>query len=275
MSHDIHCGLTDTHAHLSYLSVFNADCAHAGNDQVDLQAANSTLAEFDTIIDIGTDADDLGERLNLLCGYKNVLFSAGIWPRIEAINDRFNQIDILRKSIEAHAEWVSAIGECGFDRRENPLSSTGEDELFEMQLELARQYKKPIIVHTREAANDAQQMLAKFKDVQAIIHCYSYDLSDAKKFLNLGAYISFAGNLTFKNAHNLREAIRYIPHWRLLLETDCPYLAPVPFRGKQAHPGMILETYKMAAELMGIDIDALKHIISENTKKLFCPHHAP
>ncbi|GMO48738.1 MAG: TatD family hydrolase [Termitinemataceae bacterium] len=258
-------GLTDTHAHLSFLA----------ERDVAVQDIAAHLEVFDSILDIGTNAGDLPDRIAAFgpqgqTPLKNVRFAAGIWPHKADIRDRMSQIERLCANIEAApSALVAAIGECGFDRRENQEPSSGETELFCMQLEAARRYKKPVIVHTREAAAQTQETLAAFKDVQAIIHCYSYGVEDAKKFLDLGCYISFAGNLTFKNAQNLREAIKVVPHERLLFETDCPYLAPVPHRGKTATPLMILETYKMAAELLSVDIEDLKHTISENARTVF------
>jgi TatD DNase family protein len=255
-------GLTDTHAHLSFL-----------NDRgIDAQAHVRNLfdAGFSYIIDIGTNAVDLTDRINAFVQFPCVRFAAGIWPTTFAIESRHEQIDHLRHSIDsAPAGLTVAIGECGFDRRESPQASTAENELFEMQLDIAREKKLPIIVHTREAAEEAQTMLASYKDVRAIIHCFSYTVCDAKKFLDLGCYISFAGNLTFKNAPDLRDAIKVIPADRLLLETDCPFLAPVPFRGQTAHPAMILETFKLAANLRNVDLETLKLQLQENIKSVF------
>ncbi|GMO47404.1 MAG: YchF/TatD family DNA exonuclease [Termitinemataceae bacterium] len=257
-------GLVDTHAHLSYLDERGMD-----SQTITMQLFD---AGFSQIIDIGTNATDLPGRIKAFSHFNNVRYAAGIWPHREAISDRQNQIDLLRQNIEsAPTGLVAAIGECGFDRRENPEASAGEIELFTMQMDLALHYKKPVIVHTREAAADAQNTLSAYKNkgITAIIHCFSYGAEDAKKFIDAGCYISFAGNITFKNAPLLHEAIKVVPLDRLLLETDCPFLAPVPFRGQSGQPAMIIETYKKTAELLSIDIETLKEAIRKNVKKVF------
>ncbi|GMO36134.1 MAG: TatD family hydrolase [Termitinemataceae bacterium] len=255
-------GLIDTHAHLSHL-------AERGID-VQNYLTNLFANGFGKIIDIGNNSNDLADRVKKLSHFKNIHFAAGIWPYSEAIIDRKKQIEILEKQIiQTGQEKIVAIGECGFDRRENPAAGNGEIELFGMQLDLARSLKKPIIVHTREAALDAVAILKNYQDVIAIIHCFSYGPEDVKKFLDLNCYISFAGNLTFKNAPLLHESIKVVPHDRLLLETDCPYLAPHPYRGQIAHPEMLIETYGKAADMLCIDLEELKEIVRQNTKNAF------
>jgi TatD DNase family protein len=162
-----------------------------------------------------------------------------------------------------------AIGECGFDRRENPEPSVAEQDLLGAQLDLARHRQLPVIIHSREAAEETIDTLAAYPGINGVIHCFSYTAQETRVFLDMGFYISFAGNLTFKNAQNLRDALQSVPLNRLLLETDSPYLAPTPYRGKSAHPGMIIETYRCAAELLKIDIEILKENLKQNAARLF------
>jgi TatD DNase family protein len=244
--------LTDTHAHLSRLE----------NGVVD----DLFNAGFGIVLDIGTAANDLADRVKLLGHFKNVYFAAGIWPYAASCKNRESEIAILEKQIEGAS--LSAIGECGFDRRENPSAPHEETELFEMQLDIAKRHSLPIIIHSRDAPLETIETLEKFKTVRGIIHCFSYSAVEAKKFLDMGYYISFAGNLTYKNAHNLKDAITYIPKDRLLLETDSPFLSPVPHRGKPCNPAMIIETYKTASELTGINLEELINIIAQNTKNI-------
>jgi TatD DNase family protein len=257
-------GIVDTHAHLSYLDERGIGALQCVGDLFE--------AGFWGILDVGNKAGDLTDRIRAFGAFKKVRFCAGVWPEAGAIADRVRQIDILQREIDANPkDRIAAIGECGFDRRETPEGGAAEREFFEMQLDLARRLGLPVIVHTREAASDALESLAGFKDVRAVIHCFSYGPEDAKKFLDLGCYISFAGNLTFKNAGLLREAIKAVPLDRLLLETDSPFLAPVPYRGKPAQPGFVVETYKTAAEVLRVDIEDLKTRIIENAGRLgFC-----
>jgi TatD DNase family protein len=197
-------------------------------------------------------------------------FAGGIWPHKEAVAAVKDTIAILEGELNASpAGLIAAIGECGYDRLENPDSTDGETELLEAQLEIARQRNLPIIIHSRERPSQTIDTLRRFPDVRGIIHCFSYTKDEAKTFIDMGYYISFAGNLTFKNAQNLREAIGVVPRDRLLLETDAPFLAPVPYRGKPCRPQMIIETYKCAAGVLNIDTEELKEIVANNAAELF------
>jgi TatD DNase family protein len=252
----------DTHAHLSMQtselmpSEFSIDALFAEG--------------FGAIIDVGTDADDLPGRLAAFAGFERVAFSAGIWPGAEAIAGREAAAALLEAHIKAAPrERIVAIGECGLDRHHNKDADTGERELLELQMDMARRWKLPVIIHSREAAEETREVLAKFPDVRGVIHCFSYDAAVAREFLDLGYYLSFAGNLTYKSAHPLREALRFTPPERLLLETDSPFLAPVPFRGKRGNPAMITATYQVAAELCERNLEELVDMIRANTIALF------
>ena len=140
---------------------------------------------------------------------------------------------------------------------------------MELQLDLARRLKLPVIIHSRDAPGETAEILGSRPGVSGVIHCFSYGPAEARRFLDLGFFISFAGNLTYKNAAVIREACAMVPGDRLLLETDCPYLAPVPFRGKPAHPGMAAETYRLAAEIRAEDFETMSERIAVNVRNLF------
>ncbi|MDR0383599.1 MAG: TatD family hydrolase [Spirochaetaceae bacterium] len=257
-------GLFDTHAHLSYLD----------GRGIDAQACVSALFEsgFAGIIDIGTAADDLAERIKAFSRFDKVRFAAGVWPHKEIIGQSDGQIASLERHIDAAPLGiVVAIGECGFDRRENPDAPRSERLFLEAQLDLARWRHLPVLIHSREAAMETIDTLAAHPDVCGVIHCFSYTANEARVFLDMGYYISFAGNLTFKNAGSLREALQIVPLDRLLLETDSPYLAPAPYRGKTAHPGMVIQTYRCAADLLGMNIEDLKDTVRRNAEQLLAP----
>jgi TatD DNase family protein len=255
-------GLVDTHAHLSFLD-------DRGIDSVKYVPALFE-AGFSWVLDIGTFAGDLAGRVKAFSRFEKARFAAGIWPHREVIGQVDEQIALLERQIDgAPAGSVVAIGECGFDRRENPDAPPAEREFLEAQLDLARRRRLPVIIHSREAQAETADTLAAYPDVRGVIHCFSYTAAEARVFLDMGYYISFAGNLTFKNARNLREALAVIPHDRLLLETDSPYLAPEPHRGKAAHPAMIAETYRRAASLLGMNVEDLKTIIKRTAALLF------
>jgi len=254
----------DSHAHLSLISKRGID-VHAMIGRLSAEG-------FRGILDIGTEAGDLEARLAAFAAYPGVCFSAGIWPSREAIPDRVRQVEILRDSIaSAGAEKVVAIGECGLDRHWNTEEETWRDEaeLFAAQAQLAVDLDLPIIVHSRDAAEDTAAVLQGIPGVRGVIHCFSYGALEAKRFLDLGFYLSFAGTLTYKKADDLRAALAYAPPDRILLETDSPYLAPVPFRGKIAEPGMVAYTYAAAASIKGMPLEELAEKVESNYRKLF------
>jgi TatD DNase family protein len=256
----------DTHAHLSQLASRGIPVE---------ERLNELFREgFGGIIDIGTGADDLKERIDAFAGFERVRFSAGIWPSAEAIARRGELAALLEGQLSAAPRrLIAAVGECGLDRHSNKAEAgadiRGERELLELQLELAKKLGLPIIIHSREAPGETAEILSAHPEVRGLIHCFSYGKAEARIFLDLDCYISFAGNLTYKNAGELREALCVVPSDRLLLETDAPYLAPMPYRGKPSDPGMVAETYKLAAELRGTDLETLGERIKLNVRDFF------
>lgn len=261
-----HQGLIDTHAHLGMLKKRGIPAEE--------RISQIFEAGFRGIIDIGTEADDLGRRMDAFARFEKVRFSAGIWPSAQSIAGREQGIALLETYIAAAPRnRLIAIGECGLDRRHNRPGSAadlgGERELLELQLGLAKKLHLPVIIHSREAGEETREILSHYPDVRGLIHCFSYGIPEARGFLNLGYYLSFSGILTYKNTQGLREALAFTPQDRMFLETDSPYLAPLPFRGKPAHPGMVAETYKAAGELLKIDQEDLKDHIAGNVAALF------
>jgi TatD DNase family protein len=260
----------DTHAHLSFL----------GERGIDIHECVQGLfaGNFGGIIDIGTGADDLAGRLAAFSRYRRVRFSAGIWPYREAAARGPELVRELERQIAAAPKGlVVAVGECGLDYHHRVLAlepETGEDrekaaELLFLQLDLADRLGLPAIIHSRDAPEDTIRLLSLRSGFRGVIHCFSYTKEEARAFLDLGCYLSFAGNLSYRNAQPLRDALAYVPEDRLLLETDAPYLAPVPLRGRPSDPGMVAHTYALAAELRHTDITALTARIAANTEALF------
>lgn len=255
----------DTHAHLSML---------AGRGIEPAERLTGLFAEgFGGIIDIGTMAGDLPGRIEAFSRFEKVRFSAGIWPHTEAIAGRFEQAALLETRLKAAPRpLIAALGECGLDRHRNPeeaINPGEERELFELQLGIAKRMDLPVIVHSRDAPAETAEALSGFPEVRAVIHCFSYGPAEVRTFLDMGCHISFAGNLTFKNAGNLREALALVPKDRLLLETDSPFLAPVPHRGKSAEPGMVEHVYLLAAEIRKIPVETLAEQVLQNARKFF------
>jgi TatD DNase family protein len=278
--------LIDTHAHLSMLDEFylrfstqqGTSGAFPGTEAL----VKGLFAEgFGGILDIGTQVEDLPGRIAAFSRFERVRFSAGLWPDPENIAGRRELVPRLETHIAAAPPGlVVAVGECGLDHHQElppgtELDKAGETELLEMLLDLAGRLKLPIIIHSRDAPKETAAVLARHPEVRGVIHCFSYGKDEARQFLDLGYYISFAGNLTYKNAPKLRETLLYVPRDRLLLETDSPFLAPVPHRGKPANPGMVVENYILTAELCGIGLMALGERIAENAGNLFGAWSSP
>lgn len=167
---------------------------------------------------------------------------------------------------------VKAIGEIGLDYFRNLSSKEQQKETFEAMCDLASKLHLPIIVHDRDAHDDIVEILerkAKTKGIQGVIHCFSGDESFAKKMINLGFYLSFAGNITFKNAENLRQVIRCIPLSAMLVETDSPYLTPVPHRGKRNEPSFVKLVAEQISSIKNISLEEVATITSANAQKVF------
>lgn len=258
-------------------------------------------------LDIGTKADDLFVRQSacektiaqikdsrIADKVRNFLyFTAGIWPDVDEIRDRENRIKVLRQFIKETQEGeqntlhrkVIAIGEGGLDHHWNPSgvdgrcesdfdekTYKGERELFEMQLELAKEMDLPFIIHSRDAFEDTLECLKNVGYHNGIVHCYSYGIEEVRQFLDLGWHIAFGGAVTYNKKAKLeaiKELLRYVPADRFLCETDAPYLTPVPFRGTPNSPVLVEHVYNFIAEVRGLSPLELSELVDRNIKSLF------
>jgi TatD DNase family protein len=276
---------TDSHAHLSFV-------AHEKGEGVlaallaDYAAAAAGAERRDgaapLILDPGTEPDDLPARAALLAPWAASGFlrlAAGIWPSPESLASPQASMDSLEVSIAAScapadALRLAAIGEGGLDYHyaegiEGDLKGR-QAELFEAQLSLASRLGLPMIVHSRDAAADTLAILRSLKPSSPVlIHCFGYGPEEARALLDLGCFLSFAGNLTYKKSDALREACALVPADRLLLETDAPYMNPMPERGKPSSPVDVARTYACAALLRGVGAEELAATVSLNARKLF------
>lgn len=219
-------------------------------------------------------------------------FSAGIWPSTDEINRRLEgvaelerQINEARKSENPLFRKISALGECGLDHHWNPEGADGrcesdfnkqmidgEAELFEMQLSLAQKLALPVIVHSRDAFDGTISCIKNCGYDNGIIHCYSYGKNEVRAFLDRGWYISFSGSVTYaKKSHidEIHDLIKFVPDDRILLETDAPYLAPVPMRGQTNTPVFVEHTYRFAAAARGVTPESLSGTVDANVRTLF------
>ena len=217
------------------------------------------------VINCGADLESSQESLALSKEYDYIYFACGVHPE-EVDNLPENYIDILRRM--AQDKKCVAIGEIGLDYYWRQDNKDLQKKVFEEQILLAQELSLPIIVHDREAHEDTLNILKKYKP-KGVLHCFSGSAETAKEILKLGMYIGLGGAVTFKNAKKPVEVAEMLPLDRLLLETDCPYMAPVPLRGKRCHSGMILNTASCIAQIRGMSVGELLHITAENARKLY------
>ena len=246
--------ILDTHAHLDD-SKFDEDRA-----ELIKQMQNNGVCN---IITCGCDKASSQNALKLANQYDFIYAAVGIHPENLSPEDTAEDIKKLAKEPKC-----VAIGEIGLDYYWGQ-NRNEQMEIFESQILLAKELDLPIIVHDREAHEDTLNLLLMHKP-KGVVHCFSGSLNSAKQILNIGMYIGVGGVITFKNAKKLPEIVEYLPDDRILLETDCPYLAPEPYRGKVCHSGMIYLTAQKIAELRKQNVYDVLNFTSNNAKKLFC-----
>jgi TatD DNase family protein len=217
---------------------------------------------------IGTDHTTNLQSIVLAEQYHNLLAAVGIHPNESPDSI---QLDVGYLLNLAKHYKVIAIGETGLDYFRSTATTSWQLERFIIHIEAARQSGLPLIIHTRAAAADTIATLTASMPLPAgvVIHCFTEDKRWAAKFLDLGCYISFSGIVSFKNAHEIQEAAKFVPLDRLLIETDSPYLAPVPFRGKTNNPSLLIHTAECIANLRNISLDKLATATSNNFFTLF------
>ena len=219
------------------------------------------------VINPSSDMETSRRVVELSNKYDNIFAAVGIHPH-DAEGFKDEDLDELREI--SKDERVVAIGEIGLDYYYDNSPRDIQKEVFRKQLELSHELDLPVIIHTRDAMGDTYDILKEFEGrVRGVMHCYTGSIEMAEKFMKLGFYISIAGPVTFKNAVNVREMAKQIPLERLLIETDSPYLAPVPNRGKRNDPTNVRYVADMLANLKEIQIDKIIEHSRENTVELF------
>lgn len=182
---------------------------------------------------------------------------------------QFHEEDYIHLEELLQQDKLIAVGEIGMDYHWDDVTKEDQKIGFIRQIELAKKYDKPILIHMREATNDTINILKEYGPIKGIMHCYSGSYETAEILMNLGFYISFGGPLTFKNAKGAPEIAQKIPIERLFVETDSPYLTPHPFRGKQNEPQYVVHTFQKLCSIKNIDEDVLAKQLQENYKNLF------
>lgn len=245
---------TDSHCHLY-------DEYYEDIDSIIKLSLENSVYRF---INNGCDSKSNSEVLEKINKYSNMYGALGIHPEYV---DKYNLEDIKFIENNLSNEKIIAIGEIGLDYYYTKDNKNEQIKLLEMQLELAEKYNIPVIVHSRDATGDTINILKKYK-VNGIIHSFSGSLETAREYIKMGYLLGVNGVITFKNAH-IKDVIKEIPLEYLVLETDSPYLTPVPFRGKQNNPSHILDIAKFICELKDISLEELSIITENNFDTLF------
>jgi TatD DNase family protein len=250
----------DSHCHLDKLDYQEL---HDGVQDVVDKAASAKVSE---LLSVGVTLEAFPNMLDMIEPFDNVHASCGVHPL--DVESPFS-LDLL-KEYAKHPKVV-AIGETGLDYHYKPETAPLQRERFEQQVALAVAMNKPLIIHTRDAREDTLSILTQGRAHKCggVIHCFTEDLDFAKKAMDLGFYISISGIVTFRQAIELKEVVKQLPLDRLLIETDSPYLAPVPHRGKQNQPAYVVEVASYIAQLKSISLGEVADRTTQNFRSLF------
>lgn len=255
--------LVDSHCHLNML---NLDEFENNLDNVIKVAKENNIEHM---LCVCVELTDLPQITAIANKYNNVSFSVGIHPNVELLEE--TSCDELISL--ANSSKCVAIGETGLDyyRALNKEVIANQQIRFRNHIQASLVLKKPLIIHTRQAADDTIQIMSEeyASKIGGVMHCFSESWEIAKQALDLNFYISFSGIVTFKNAKTLQDVAKKVPLDRILIETDSPYLAPVPFRGKQNHPALVKYVAETIADLRGIDFETVAKVTTDNFYRCF------
>jgi len=243
----------DTHCHLTRQY---AD----GADEI-IKRAND--AGVGGIICSTAEPDDIPDALDIAKTHNNIFCTIGLHPDSA---DTANAAEYLTRDVLQN-DKVIGIGEIGLDYHFGDDNKKNQIKLFSEQLEIAQQFDLPVAIHTRDAEEDTARILTDKN--HGVLHCFTSSWNLAKTMLDRGFYFSASGILTFANANEIREVFAKIPNDKIVIETDSPYCAPVPHRGKTCEPAFVVETAKVLAKIKNLQIDELEFILIENTKRLY------
>jgi len=255
--------LVDSHCHLDGL---NYETLHKDVDDV---LAKAAARDVKFMLAVATTLPGFKAMAQLLGDRPNIAWSCGVHPLNQEEEWDFAQLHQL-----AADPRVIALGETGLDYYYQQETKARQQASFREHIRVGRKLNKPVIVHTRDAREDTLAILREeqVEGCGGVLHCFTEDRETAAKLLDMGFYISFSGIVTFRNAEALRDAARYVPLDRMLVETDSPYLAPVPHRGKENQPAFTRDVAEYMAVLKGVDLETLAETTTHNFSRLF---HVP
>ena len=249
--------LFDTHAHLN-------DPAFDEDRESLILGLPEKGVEF--VLNAGCCLESSKDCIALAEKYPFIYASVGSHPDSA---DEVNEEVIEQYRQMAQHPKVKAIGEIGADYYYETIPREIQLKAFRMQMDLAKELDMPVIVHERNAHDDGMKVVKEFKGVTGVFHCYSGSAEMARQLVDMGRYIGFTGVLTLKNARKAVETAERIPLDRIVLETDCPFMAPEPFRGRRNDPGYLFRMAERLAEIRGISVEEVHAVTTENAKKLY------
>lgn len=247
----------DTHAHY--------DDEAFDSDREELLSSVLPKSGVCGIITAGTNVKTSIASVSLAAEYGYIYFAAGVHPE-DAVNMKSGDIDRIAGILKSSKKAV-AVGEIGLDYHCD-VDRELQKDIFERQLKLAGKLNLPVIIHDREAHADTLDLIKKYRP-RGTVHCFSGSAETAKELLKLGMYLGFTGSVTFKNNKKAPEVLKIVPDDRILVETDCPFMAPVPLRGKRSDSSMISLTLKFIADIKGTTPEETAHITAQNARRLF------
>jgi len=255
----------DSHAHFD---IILAESSISENKLINEVKKNS----IEYMVQVSVDRQSISWSHDFAKRHKDegVFFTAGIHPSSAADNKNLEYLsgfvrDIMKTD---DSDLLFGIGECGLDYYRMHQDKNTQKDSFEHQIALAKEINRPLIIHSRDAMQETISLLQLHKPEKGIMHCFSGDREAVKKILDMGFYISFSGNLTYKNAKNIQDAACYVPLDRILLETDSPYLAPIPLRGKKNRPDNVIHIYNFLAEIKNESHELIREKIYENFNRI-------
>ncbi len=252
--------LVDSHCHLDRLKLEEL------GGSLDSVIATARAKNIEHFLCVCVTLNDFEKMAEIVANYPDVSVSCGVHPLHK--EDMFDKADLLRL---ANQDKVVAIGETGLDYFYSEDTKPWQQQAFRQHCQVAVELDKPLIIHTRDARQDTIDILKQeaAEKCGGVLHCFTESLEMAKAAIDLNFYISISGIVTFGNASELRDVVRALPLDRLLVETDSPWLAPKPYRGKQNQPAYVHEVAQFVADLKGISLGQLAEITTENFYRLF------
>ena len=248
----------DTHAHMD---------DHAFDEDREALLSSLPDQQIALLMNPGCSLESSYNAVKLSNAYDYIYAAVGSHPDVaDEVNE--DVLEEYRKLCKLDGK-VRAIGEIGLDYHYEDIPREVQKKAFRAQMALAAELDLPVIVHERDAHEDGMTIVREFPQVKGVFHCYSGSAEMARQLVEMGWYIGFTGVLTFKNARKAVEVAASIPLERIVLETDCPYMAPEPFRGKRNDPGKLYRMAEKLAEIRGLSVEEIHHITVENGKRLY------